>query len=209
MAKVRQRLSMAQAATDRKRGNGMVRMHCIMLSLTAFMLPAFVGFPSPASADHPTIRGPATAWVWELRSLQGQRIHRSAREVVTLRLLPDHSVAGTASCNSIGGQELTWIASTDLRGTFRRDSSQPTIMTQAGCPNAAEVAMAGRFWTLMTSARAWVIDRGYLVIRFGDGTTALLKPIGPAARRSDDCRNADPNNLDCPRAGHARGAKPR
>jgi heat shock protein HslJ len=154
------------------------------------------------------MRGPATASVWALRSLQGRRIYRSAREVVTLRLLPDHSVAGTASCNSIGGLELTWIASTYRRGTFRRDSSQPTIMTQAGCPNAAEVAMAGRFWTLMTGARAWGIDRGDLVIRFGDGTTALLKPIELAAGRLDDCRNADQNNFDCPRAGHARGAKP-
>lgn len=183
-------------------------MRRIMLGLTAFMLPAFVGFASPASADHLTMRGPATSSVWALRSLQGRRIHRSAREVVTLRLLPDHSVAGTASCNSIGGQELTWIASTDLRGTFRRDSSQPTIMTQAGCPNAAEVAMAGRFWELMGSARVWAIDRGDLVIRFGDGTTALLKPIGPAARRSDDCRNADPNNFDCPRRTRTGGKTP-
>lgn len=80
-------------------------------------------------------------------------------------------------------------------------------MTVVGCNDVAAVETAGRFWELMTSARGWSIDRSDLVIRFGDGTTALLNPIGPAAGRLADCRNADPNNFDCPRTGHARGAK--
>jgi len=67
--------------------------------------------------------------------------------------------------------------------------------------------IANHFWTLMTKAREWSIDRGDLFLRFDDGTMAVLKAIGPTARTSTDCRYADPNNLDCHEPVNPREAK--
>lgn len=187
----------------------MIRMPRVMIGLAPLLLPAIAGCAPTTPTGLQAGYGSLTASIWALRSLQDQTVPRSRREAVTLRLSLDHGITGTASCNDVGGRELTWAASTATEGTFVRDPAQPTIMTVVGCNDAAAAETAGRFWELMTGARAWAIERGDLVIRFGDGTTALLKPIGPATGRSDDCRNADPNNFDCPRIGHARGAEPR
>lgn len=187
----------------------MIRLHRGMVGLTAVMLPALAGCAPATRTALQAGRGSVTASVWALRSLQDRTVPRSRHEAVTLRLSPDHGITGTASCNDVGGKELTWAALTDTEGTFVRDPGQPTIMTVVGCNDVAATETAGRFWKLMTSARGWSIDRGDLVIRFADDTTALLKPIEPVAGRSDNCRNADPNNFDCPRTGHERGAKPR
>lgn len=187
----------------------MIRMPCVMIGLVPLLLPTLAGC-APATPPGLQVRhGLVTASIWALRSLQDRTVPRSRHEAVTLRLSPDYGITGTASCNDVGGKELTWAASTDTEGTFARDFAQPTIRTVVGCNDAAATETAGRFWELMTSVRGWAIDHGDLVIRFNDGTTALLKPIGRAAGRSDDCRNADPNNFDCPRTGTTQGARPR
>ena len=118
-----------------------------------------------------------------------------------------HGISGTASCNSVGGRESTWTASTDTGGTFARDPSQPTITTVVGCNDVVATQIAKRFWTLMTNARGWSINRGDLFIRFNDGTMAVLKALGPIARTPTNCRAADPNNFDCPDPVNPREAK--
>lgn len=192
-----------------ERKGGMIRMPRVMIGLAPLLLPVLAGCapttPSGLQAGH----GSMTTSIWALRSLQDRTVPRTRPEAVTLRLSPDHGVTGTASCNHVGGKELTWVASTDTEGTFSRDPSQPTITTVVACNDVATTETVSRFWTSMTDARRWSIDHGNLVIRFGDGTTALLKAIGPAPARSDNCRNTDPNNFDCPPARSAREAKPR
>ncbi len=190
-----------------KRKGGMIRMPCVMVGLAPFLLPVLAGCapttPSGLQAGH----GSVTTSIWALRSLQDRTVPRSRPEAATLRLSLDHGIMGTASCNDVGGKELTWAVSTDTEGTFLRDPSQPTSTTVVACNGVAATETAGRFWMSMTGARRWSIDHGNLVIRFGDGTTAVLKAIGPAPVRSDDCRKADPNNFDCPPARSARQAK--
>lgn len=185
----------------------MVRLWHATIGLSVLILPALPGCTPTAPSAHPSGYQSLTGSVWALRSLQSRDIPRFRREAVTLRLLPDHGIAGTASCNSVGGREFTWTATTDSVGSLARDPSQPTITTVVGCNDVVTMQIANQFWTLMTKAREWSIDRGDLLISFDDGTMAVLKSLGPAAPTSSDCHSADPNNLDCVGVVNQRDAK--
>ncbi len=167
------------------------------IALFILMVPVLADCRSKSSANHQAGVVPISASVWALRSLENRSVPRFHLEAVTLRLQPDHGIGGTASCNSVGGNEFTWTAVSSARGSFAREPSQPTITTAVGCNDVAATQIADRFWTLMSKAREWSIDRDNLSIRFDDGTVAVLKAIGQPATASIDCRSADSNNLDC------------
>lgn len=168
--------------------------------LPIVMLSALNGCSATLPVDRPVTSDRLTEHLWVLRDLQGERVARSDPEAATLRFLPDHGTAGTASCNSIGGREITWSAdASGNEGTFLRDTSQPTIKTVVGCNDMRATQIADRFWTLMTQAREWSIGRDDLTIRFSDGAAATLVAVKKAESPKTDCRNA-PNNFDCPRS---------
>lgn len=165
--------------------------------LLILLFPAFVGCTSALPNGREAGSGKVTASVWALRSFAGRDVPRFRREAVTLQLLPDHGITGTASCNDVGGSELSWAASTNTTGSFARDPSQPTITTLVGCNDVAAMQIASRFWAMMTKAREWSVDRGDLFIRFDDGSIAVLRTIGSPADTLTGCHSTEPNNLDC------------
>jgi hypothetical protein len=128
------------------------------------------------------VTGDITGTRWVLRRFRGERVLPSRPEAVTLQFARGQHLFGTTTCNSVGGNEIIWSAAPGGdRGTFRRNAfAAATIMTTAGCSNAAGSALGDKFWRLMVkNARSWSTDREGLRITFDDHTDALLTPIKP------------------------------
>lgn len=115
---------------------------------------------------------------WSLRQFEGRSVKHGNPEAVTLRFLANNRMVGTAACNDVGGDELTWSA--DLAGTkgiFARNQAGATIITTAVCANASSMRTGSQFWTRMSGARYWSLRGKSLTIEFADGATALLMPL--------------------------------
>ncbi|MDR7260395.1 heat shock protein HslJ [Sphingomonas sp. BE270] len=147
-----------------------------------------ISWAAALSADRAAQRVPLMGQVWVLRDLQNDRVARSRPEAATIAFFKGHVIAGTVSCNSVGGRELTWTAKTSSSGTFSHDASQATIMTVVGCPKVEALRLGGRFWEMMKTASAWSIAGATLTISFSDRTTASLMPA-PIGTPHDSRRN--------------------
>jgi len=114
---------------------------------------------------------------WSLRQFEGQSIKHADPEAVTLRFLANNRIVGTAACNDVGGDELTWSADlANTKGKFARNRGGATIITTAGCANASSRRTGSHFWTRMSDAHDWSLMGKALTIKFADGATALLVP---------------------------------
>ena len=112
---------------------------------------------------------------WSLRQFQGRSIKHADPEAATLRFLANNRIVGTAACNDVGGDEVTWSADlSGAKGAFARNQAVATITTTVGCANASSMKTGSRFWTRMSDAHDWSLRGKTLTIRFADGATALL-----------------------------------
>lgn len=176
------------------------RRHRQARRITIVLLAALTGCSTPMPVDRPVAGDHVTARIWGLRDLQGNRVIASGPETATLRFLPGHGIAGTASCNDVGGKEHSWSAdASGTAGTFAHDPSQPTIRTVAGCRDLQGTETGNRFWDMMATARGWSVSSGTLTIGFADGSRAALVPVGKVRPPRDDCDDPASRNLDCPR----------
>jgi len=113
----------------------------------------------------------------ELAEIRRSFVKHANPEAVTLRFLANNRIVGTAACNDVGGDKLTWSA--DLpgtKGTFARNQAGATIITTAGCANASPMRAGSQFGTRMSGAHDWSLKGKALTIKFADGATALLEP---------------------------------
>ena len=175
------------------------RRHRRARRVTIVLLAALSGCGAPMAVDRPVAGDHVTARIWGLRDLRGNRVVASRPEAATLRFLPGHGIAGTASCNDVGGRETSW--STDApgtAGTFAHDPSQPTIRTVVGCMDVRAMETGSRFWKMMATARGWSLSSGTLTIGFADGSRAALVPVGKVRPPGEDCDDPASRNLDCP-----------
>lgn len=114
---------------------------------------------------------------WSLRQFEGRSVKHADPEAVTLRFLADNRIIGTAACNDVGGDELTWSAdSAGAKGAFARNQTGATITTTAGCADASSMRTGSQFWARMSDAHDWSLSGNTLTIKFNDGATALLVP---------------------------------
>ncbi len=133
------------------------------------------------TACTPVREPPSVVWfgnpaqVWALQTLQGEQVTERTGYIATIRMNPDHTVSGTAVCNSTSSAKLRWnVTDQGRQGTFNRLGSGAGITTTVGCNDPAAYATAGRFWTLMEAARSWSIHHDQLTIVFEDASEARL-----------------------------------
>lgn len=170
------------------------------------LLPALTACGTAVPVNRPVAGDRITARIWGLRDLQGTRVNAAGSEAATLRFLPDRGIAGTASCNQVGGRQTSWSADAPgTAGTFAHDPSQPTIRTVAGCRNLRGMETGNRFWDMMATARRWSVSSGTLTIGFADGSRAALVPVGEVRPPGDDCDDPASRNFDCPRPAGGKG----
>ena len=118
---------------------------------------------------------------WILRQLEGRHIGHSSPEAATVRFLANHFIAGTAVCNDVGGDELTWSAEVSgHEGSFDQDRSAATITTAVGCLDYRAMQIGDRFWALMGDARGWSVKGNSLTISFSNGSKAVLVSMNRA-----------------------------
>lgn len=107
---------------------------------------------------------------WRLATIDGEKAPEQRGPPVILRFGKDGTFHGTAACNSVGGA-VRWQPDGRFSGL-----GQPLITTTAGCLDLdAASAFADRFWLHMPSASGWRLDRGVLIISFGDGSAAAFR----------------------------------
>lgn len=132
----------------------------------------------PAAADrrHQSIE--AVDVIWGLRQFDGMRVASGPLEPATIRFYANNAIGGTAACNAVGGQELTWTAEPSGRtGAFGRNERSATITTAVGCSDPEAAALGDRFWSRMLKARRWTTSALTLHITFADGSKAVLTPV--------------------------------
>ena len=130
-----------------------------------------------ALANLPVQNAGSVVQKWSLRQFEGRSVKHANPEAVTLRFLANNRIVGTAACNDVGGDELTWSANlAGTNGAFARNQAGATIITTAGCANASSMRTGSQFWTRMSGAHDWSLRGKALTIKFADGATALLVP---------------------------------
>ena len=114
---------------------------------------------------------------WSLRQFEGRSVKHADPEAATLRFLANNRIVGTAACNDVDGDELTWSANpAGAKGAFARNQTGATIITTAGCADASSMKTGGQFWARMSDAHDWSLGAKTLTIKFSDGATAILIP---------------------------------
>ena len=127
---------------------------------------------------------PSLAWArdpsgfWALRKFKNLSVAPSSPEAVTFIFGRGNRLGGAAACSYFIGDRIKWFEGKRPKsGFFLVDRNKDLIWTTIACRNAAASKIGGEFWTEMEHSKTWSISKRTLIIRFNDGTLAMLEPV--------------------------------